>query len=256
MEESQRILKLAVSVGETLLKNGGEIYRVQETIGRILSSFGIHDYNVFVVSNGIFATIHEDRPDRGSMVRNVPLGAVNLNVVTDMNQLSREICAGQCSLEEAYERLAECRRKQGVGRIGKMLAGGLGCASFGYIYECGPMECFVAFLLGILLQLFVMAAGSAGLSKFIVNIIGSALASAISFSLAAAGVPLMYDKAVIGAIVLLVPGVALTTSIREMFNGDYLSGSIHLADALMTAACIAVGVGASVKIFQLLGGVL
>ena len=40
MEESQKILKLAVSIGEELLKNGGEIYRVQETIGRVLEAYG------------------------------------------------------------------------------------------------------------------------------------------------------------------------------------------------------------------------
>ena len=64
MEESQRILKLAVAMGEVLLKSGGEIYRVQETVERILEAYGIDDYHVFVVSNGIFATIHEDREDR------------------------------------------------------------------------------------------------------------------------------------------------------------------------------------------------
>lgn len=41
----------------------------------------------------------------------------------------------------------------------------------------------------------------------------------------------------------LVPGIALTTSIRDFFNGDYLSGAIHMIDAVLTAFCIAAGVG-------------
>lgn len=40
----------------------------------------------------------------------------------------------------------------------------------------------------------------------------------------------------------LVPGIALTTSIRDFFNGDYLSGAIHMIDAILTAFSIAVGV--------------
>ena len=43
-------------------------------------------------------------------------------------------------------------------------------------------------------------------------------------------------------------------AIRDLFSGDYLSGGIRLIDALLTGMCIAIGVGAAIKAFQLLGG--
>ena len=43
MPDSKAVLNLAISVGEVLLKNGGEIYRVQETVTRILEAYGIQD---------------------------------------------------------------------------------------------------------------------------------------------------------------------------------------------------------------------
>lgn len=254
MEKSQKILKLAVSIGETMLKSGGEIYRVQETVGRILEAYGIEDYHVFVVSNGIFATVHEEYEDRGSMVRNVPLGRTDLGRIQELNQLSREICAHTCTVEEAQERLLQCQNRKSLCWWKKLLAGAMGCAAFCYLYGGRWAESLVAFFMGILLGIFLQATARGRASKFIVNIIGSAIVTAASFGLAALGLPFMQDKVVIGAIMLLVPGVVLTTAIRELFNGDYLSGCIHLADALMTATCIAVGVGASVRIFQLLGG--
>lgn len=256
MEGSQKILKLAVSIGETLLQSGGEIYRVQETVGRILEAYGIEDYNVFVVSNGIFATVHEEREDRGSIVRHVPLGSVHLGKVAELNQLSREICEHKYTVEEAWKRLEHCRNLPSVENRKKLLAGGMGCAAFCYIFGGRGLECLIAFGLGVLLQFFLQVVEKRNVSKFIVNILGSALVTAISFGLTAAGMDFMQDKVVIGAIMQLVPGVALITSIRELFNGDYLSGSIHLADTLMTAACIAVGVGSAVRIFQMFGGIL
>ena len=39
----------------------------------------------------------------------------------------------------------------------------------------------------------------------------------------------------IGALMPLTPGVALTMSIRDFISGDYLSGTIRLIDALLTA---------------------
>lgn len=64
----------------------------------------------------------------------------------------------------------------------------------------------------------------------------------------------LQDKVVIGDIMPLVPGIALTTSIRDFFNGDYLSGAIHMIDAILTAFSIAVGVGAVITLYQLVTG--
>ncbi len=71
------------------------------------------------------------------------------------------------------------------------------------------------------------------------------------------GLPVLQDKIVIGSIVPLLPGIALTTSIRDLFGGDYLSGAIHLLDALLTAMCIALGVGMVMILYRdLTGGVV
>ena len=60
---------------------------------------------------------------------------------------------------------------------------------------------------------------------------------------------------IIGSIIRLVPGVALTTSIRDFLNGDYLSGTIRMIDAVLVACCIALGVGIVLSAFQMLTGI-
>lgn len=76
----------------------------------------------------------------------------------------------------------------------------------------------------------------------------------LSLIVLSAGIPILQDKVVIGDIMPLVPGIALTTSIRDFFNGDYLSGAIHMIDAILTAFSIAVGVGAVITLYQLVTG--
>ena len=63
-----------------------------------------------------------------------------------------------------------------------------------------------------------------------------------------------FDKIIIGAIMPLVPGIAFTTSIRDIYNGDYLSGTIHLLDALITAVCVAVGACLPFVVMKYIGG--
>ncbi len=56
---------------------------------------------------------------------------------------------------------------------------------------------------------------------------------------------------IIGAIITMVPGVTLTISIREFIFEDYLSGTIHLVDALLVSVGMAVGVITMLQISNL-----
>lgn len=257
MAVTKEILSLAVETGDALLRNGAEVYRVEDTVMHILEAYEIEDYDVYVLSNGIFASANEDKDDACSMIRHVPLGATHLGRVAALNQLSREICTQECSLQDAWIRLEECKSIPYSRQSIRVFFCGLGCSCFGYLYGGTPLDAVLAFFVGMLLQLFLDMLKRHKNSKFITNILGSAFVTLLALIVVALGAPIHYDKVIIGAIMPLVPGIALTTSIRDFFNGDYLSGAIHMIDAILTAFCIAVGVGGVITIYRIvLGGAL
>lgn len=53
MAVTKEVLTLAVEVGDALLRNGAEVYRVEDTVTHILNAYEIEDYDVYVLSNGI-----------------------------------------------------------------------------------------------------------------------------------------------------------------------------------------------------------
>ena len=59
MEGQRRILDLCVDAGETLLANGAEIYRVQQTMEIIARSYGARSFHVYVLTNGLFASMED-----------------------------------------------------------------------------------------------------------------------------------------------------------------------------------------------------
>ena len=61
MAVTKEILALAVEIGDALLRNGAEVYRVEDTVMHILEAYEIENYDVYVLSNGIFASANEDR---------------------------------------------------------------------------------------------------------------------------------------------------------------------------------------------------
>ena len=48
---------------------------------------------------------------------------------------------------------------------------------------------------------------------------------------------------IIGSIIPLVPGVPFTNGIRDIADGDYISGAVRLLDAMLVFLCVAIGVG-------------
>jgi len=109
MDNTKEILTLAVEIGDAMLRCGAEIYRVEDSVIRILEALGLDDFDAYVLSNGIFASANESREDACSVVRYVPLSATHLGKLAALNQLTRDICNHKCSVAEASERLKQCK---------------------------------------------------------------------------------------------------------------------------------------------------
>lgn len=110
MDNTKEILTLAVEIGDAMLRCGAEIYRVEDSVIRILEALGLDDFDAYVLSNGIFASANESREDACSVVRYVPLSATHLGKLAALNQLTRDICNHKCSVAEASERLKQCKK--------------------------------------------------------------------------------------------------------------------------------------------------
>lgn len=254
MEATKDVMTLAVEIGDAMLRNGAEIYRVEDSVLRIIESYDVDDYDVYVLTNGIFASANENKEDAYSIVRHVPLSATHLGRIAALNQLTRDICEKKCSLDEAWKRLAEYRAIPFAKSASQIFFSGLGCGGYAFMFGGTFIDSFFGFFIGMLLQVFCDCLKRHNTSRFVVNIFGSAMVTAGALLVLYLGFPVLYDKIIIGCIMPLVPGIALTTSIRDFFNGDYLCGTIRTIDALLTAFCIAVGVVAVITVCKLLSG--
>ena len=249
----QEKVALAIAIGEEMLKNGGEVYRVDDTIRRILKYYGFKSFNVFVISNGLFITVDENSDNPLSYVRNVHSWSTDLERIAELNKLSRDICSGNCKVDEAEKMLENIRNMRPRAIWTETVATGIGSAAFCFLFGGQAVDMIVAFFVGCILKMFLNKSTKNEVSKFIRHIIGSVIVTIIAVVCHYFIDIVLIDKVIIGSIMILVPGVALTTSIRDFFAGDYLSGSIHLIDALLTAVCIATGVGVAMKVFMLVG---
>lgn len=254
MATTKETLALTVELADLMLRNGGEIYRIEDTVTHILKAHEVQSFDVYVLSNGIFASANEDKEDACSMVRHVPLGEVNLAKVAYLNQLARDLCNHNCTIEEAWARIEEAKHLPKYSNSVQIFFCGLGSACYTFLFGGGILDFFAAFIIGMVEQVFLHYMAKHKVSRFLRNVFASMFVCFGSILALQTGLPLLQDKIVIGAIMPLVPGITFTTSIRDFHNGDYLSGTIHLIDALLTALCIAVGICLPLFIYAYFGG--
>ncbi len=255
-EERKAVLELALDMGRVLLKNGAEIFRVEETIRRVCSRYHIEDVDPFVMSNGIFITACYGSEEIYARVKHIPLSGFHLGIVTEVNDLSREIAAGNMGLCEARARLSEIEKmppKRGRFRV---FAAGIGSGCFCYLLKANVWESMVAVIIGCMLYTFVIFAENHRLTKIIINIVGGGFITVMALLAIQIPwtVPVRMDKIIVGSILPLVPGVAFVNSIRDIANSDFISGIVRIVDALLVFVYIAIGVGFVLGCYNNLAG--
>lgn len=253
-----QVLRLAVYAGETLLENGGEIFRVQDTMERIARAYGQAGFHVYVLTNGLFACV-DGGQQLGTSLRFIPQAATHLGRIMAVNALSRAIAAGEVELEDAFGRIEQIRAMPSKRAAVRTLACGVGSACFAYLFGGSWVDAAAALAVGLALEPLRIVLERARAGKFVSNLLGAGLVAAVSLLcaqlLGALGAACSLDKIIIGGIIPLVPGIALTTGIRDVAGGDYLSGTIRAIDAVLVAVAIACGVGFVLKVGALIPGV-
>lgn len=239
-EELQaQALAIASEAGHILLENGAEISRVEETMERIATHYGVDSKSFFVLSNGIFTT---SSFNKYANVEFIPFKGTQLDKVVAVNQLSRDIVAGKYTLDEAQVRLREIRTMRPHPVWEQVLASALGSAGFCIVFGGGLLDCAASFVCGILLWLFVLYVTAPHMSKIVGNIVGGLFVTGLCILFHRIGFGHSLPNMIIGAIIPLIPGVPFVNGVRDLANEDYIAGATRLLDALLVFFCIAAGV--------------
>ena len=107
MDRDNKLLKCILDAGELILKSGGEINRVEDTMTRMCRAYGFLRIEAFAISSFMFLTV-TTRDDRIlTQTRRVREYDTNLQRVDRMNQLAREVCADPLEPEALEKKIRE-----------------------------------------------------------------------------------------------------------------------------------------------------
>ena len=251
-ELRRRIMDFIMAAGQTLLENGAEVFRVEQTMEIMARSFHLREFHVYVLTNGIFASAGTAEI---SEVRNVPTRTTHLGRVAAVNALSREIAEGNMSLDEAESRLVLARRIPFPKDSVQLVSGLCGAFCFALIFGGTLRSALAAAAAGLAASWYLLLCERHELPGGFRKISCAALITLVCIlGCNLLGTPASH--AIIGALMILTPGIAFTMGIRDFVHGDYLSGTICIIDALLIAASIAIGTGLVLSLYTFFTGVV
>lgn len=235
------ILSDAVEIGALLLMNGAEAGRVEDTMGRILRAYGFVRSDVFTITSSIVATGTLPGGRKLTETRRITKRDTNLGKIEKINLLSRKVCAHPLPHEELEEEIAKIRAQGQAKTVQTLFLYLLISASLTCFFKGNGEDAVASMLSGAVLFFSLHVTGRFRLNSILQLLLCSALTAASVEALVRLGIGSHTDLIKIGNIMLVIPGIQLTSSLRDMINDDIISGLLNLSEALLKAAFVALG---------------
>lgn len=251
--DARLLFSVAMLTGEILLSSGAEIYRVEDSIERILQLSGYEGTESFVTPTCILMTLRDPQEETITSLRRVTVRENNLSRVASTNTIARDLVSGKITAAAATDRLQEIKKSVGLPRWVRLLTLFLLPACF-YLFFGGTdiRLLLVCLLTGLWLsgaQVLLYGRVSVQFFHDLISAAGVAFLASLASSVFSPGTEAV-NLVIISSIMPLVPGVVITTAIRDVLHGDYQSGTARAAEAFIIATASAVGVGVGLFLFR------
>lgn len=244
----EQTLHLALAMGKALLKNGAETSRVEDTIARFCHTHGYHDINVFVTPTVII--LGDETSDGSTIICRIRSRSTNLSVISEVNDFSYNVSRWPMNYKQTLDYLDGLLHKaQPYGKWRVCLASALSSAAFSAMLGGNTHDFIAAFITGGLSMVLLKQLGGYRPSAFWENALSGAAIGALAIICCEIDADCTRANIIVGALMPFLPGVAFTNGLRDYMAGDLMSGNSRIAEAMLFATSIAIGLAFSLLIW-------
>ena len=251
--ENDYLIELFLDMGEAMVYSGAEINRVEDTISRMAKAYGAKSTDIFALTSIILLTVtFADGSVITQTRRVIAAGQTNFVKIEQLNSLSRKCCKNTLSREELREEIDKINSNS-IHKVSTYIGSFFASASFSLFFGGGLLDALISGMFALVICLLSDFLSSKIPNKvfyyFITSlIVGFGICLTARFLIPT----LQADKIIIGDIMVLVPGIALTSAVKNLLIGDTLSALLKLAECVVWSVALAFGF--IIPIRFLLGG--
>lgn len=246
------LLDTVTDLGYNLAMCGAETFRVEDSINRILSAYGVES-EVWAIPNCMTVSICTADGKLLTRMKRIGFHGNDMDSVERYNSLSRKICTETPDPAVAAQWLKDAVAKKRGYKLPMYLLGNLlGAFGFSIFFGGTLIDGLCAGICGILIGLTDRFLGKFQTNPFFRTIANSFIMTIMACITGIVGIADNTDTVIIGALMILVPGLIFTNAMRDIIYGDTNSGINRIVQVILIAAAIALGTGTAWKLSNLL----
>lgn len=239
--QNTKLVRTFLDFGEAMLGAGAEISRVEDSLSRMGKAYGAVKSDVFVITSSIVLTMEFEDSQPITLTRRIQnLSGFDFEKIDRLNTLARSCAISPIPEESLRANLRAILNTRPS--LWKLYTGSaLAAAAFSVFFGGSVQDGFVSALFALLicffqLHLFTCCPNNAFF------LFASSLICGLGICFIGKFVPFLHtDLIIIGDIMLLVPGIAITTAARDTIIGDTISGATRLVECVVAAVTLAGG---------------
>lgn len=243
-EQAYRFLML---VAELLHRNGTPSHRFERVMAKIAKSVGV--YGVFLYTpTSVIAALGEGAEER-TFLRRVDSGSIDADKLIRFDDILDRLGEGAISVTQAESELRFADRAPApFSHFATLLACGIACGAVAIFFQGGWREMALSAVLGSAIFSLELLVGKLQWESGLVPPLSGFMVGMVSLAMAHWYPPIDYRLVTLSALIVLLPGFAITTSLTELACGHLSSGVARLAGASALLLTLMMGVALAMRV--------
>mgnify|MGYP002712975586 CR=1 FL=1 len=247
-----------IELARRLHQYGTSASRFELAVAQAAASLGLRA-EVWSSPTAIILSFYD--PDDGedglathTQVLRLPPGDVNLRKLCMVDRIADRVIAGEVDVGEGRQLLRQLDEPMTMAwHVAIVASYGLAAACVAVLLRVAPPGAVVAGVLGTLGGAMAVAGTTRPRLALAVEAVSAFVSTTLAIVISALVLPIAVKPVILASLIVLIPGMSLTTAVRELSTQQLMSGMARLAGATASLLKLAFGVVAAASLCSLFG---
>jgi len=248
-------MQFVVEIARRLHRYGTSAPRLEDAIDSLSARLLLNCHSLSTPTSILFSFSDRAHGDDAlaevTQVVRVSPGQDDLRNLSEVNEIADGVIDGRLDIEEGYRRLRAMRDTFSPQRYAmETLAYGLAAAAVAALFNASWPDLAAACGIGVLVGLLNRLSERRPRLRPSFEAISALMATLVATLISVYVVPLSLKSVVLGSLIVLLPGLTLTTAVRELSTQHLVSGVARFAGAMTTLIKLAFGTVVATQLCQ------
>lgn len=243
----KQVLEISLYAGQMLLENGAETYRVEETIERICRAYNF-ECECMAMPKGVFVSVNDGNDEKVTSLKKIKTKRVDLYRIELINSFSRRVQDEKLSYEAAKQILKDIDGAPYFSFPIRLLAASVTSFIYALFFNGTIYDSIIAAIISIAIYCMLERTSRIGFFQFVEFFFAGFIIGAMSLGIETLSPLFNKGNIITGAIMILLPGVALTNGIKDIIYGDFMSGIVRFGESMLIIIAIGVGIASALTL--------